>query len=309
MGDMKMGKLFFKERAIVVPGDKLASGMDYLPAGGAYRKEEDILSSVIGLLNINGRVLKVIPMKGRYLQKPGDMVIGKIADMTASAWFVNIGGSNDGLLAVRDVPEYVETGEDLSQYYNYGDHIVAKVVAINKSNFNLSLKNQGGRKLSGGRIIKVDSAKVPRIIGKQGSMIGLIKEKTGCRLIVGQNGLVWLQGMPENEFLAVEAIELIVKKSHFQGLTDIVEEFLNKKAKNLDVKSFNNQDDNQESKEYSREDRRSDSYDRPRPTRGYDRDRPRPTRGYDRDRPRPTRGYDRDRPRGNSRYESRGGRR
>ena len=50
----KMGELFFEERAIVVPGDKLASGMDYLPAGGAYRKNEDVVSSIVGLLNVNG---------------------------------------------------------------------------------------------------------------------------------------------------------------------------------------------------------------------------------------------------------------
>ena len=272
-----MGELFFEERAIVVPGDKLASGMDYLPAGGAYRKNEDVVSSIVGLLNVNGRVLKVIPMKGKYLQKPGDMVIGKIADMTSSAWFVNIGGFNDGLLAVRDVPEYVETGEDLAQYYNYGDHIVAKVVSVNKGQFNLSMKNPGTRKLSGGRIVNVDSAKVPRIIGKQGSMISLVKEKTGCRIIVGQNGIVWLQGMPENELVATEAVQLINEKGHLQGLTELVGDFLDKRMKGIEVKPLKDEQDEQPRRERGYESRGDRGYDSRR-ERGYE---PRRERNYD----------------------------
>jgi exosome complex component RRP4 len=228
-----MGELFFEEKTIVVPGDKLANGMDYLPAGGAFRDGENIFSSVIGVLNNNGRVLKVIPLKSKYTPKPGDMVIAKVAEMTNSIWFVNIGGPNDGIMSVRDVPEYVGQGDDLSQYYNYGEYVVGKVVEATRKNFNITLKAPGTRRLSGGRLIKIDSAKVPRVIGKQGSMISLVKDKTGCRIMVGQNGLVWIQGSPDRELVAVEAVNLINEKGHVSGLTEVVSEFLDDKMKNV----------------------------------------------------------------------------
>jgi len=231
-----MGELFFEERNIVVPGDKLAMGMDYLPASGAFRDGECIRSKVLGILGINGRVLKVIPLKSQYRPRPNDMVIGKITDMTNSVWFAKIDSFRDGVLTVREVPEYIGDGDDLSQYYNFGDYVLAKVLNVNSTNAGLTMKGPGLRKLSGGRIIEVNSAKVPRVIGKAGSMISAIKEKTGCRVIVGQNGLVWIQGEPEHEFVAVEAIKLINEKGHLQGLTELVSEFIDKKMKNVSKK-------------------------------------------------------------------------
>ena len=57
-------------------------------------------------------------------------------------------------------------------------------------------------------------------------MISLIKEKTGCEVTVGQNGLVWIKGTPGGEFLAERAIKMIEQKSHFTGLTEKMEQFL-----------------------------------------------------------------------------------
>ncbi len=230
-----MGKLFVEERQIVVPGDRLASGMDYLPAGGAYRDGEEIRSSVVGILGINGRVLRVIPLNSQYNPRPGDMVIGKITDMTNSLWFASVDSFRDGILTLREVPEYVDDGADLTQFYNFGDYVLAKVSAVGRTNVLLSMKGPGLRKISGGRIIEINSAKVPRVIGKQGSMITLLKEKTGCRIIVGQNGLVWVQGAPEHELVAVDAINFINEKGHLQGLTDLVSDFLDKAMKNVVV--------------------------------------------------------------------------
>ncbi|MBT3865620.1 hypothetical protein HOF78_00780 [Candidatus Woesearchaeota archaeon] len=97
------------------------------------------------------------------------------------------------------------------------------------------MKGPGLRKISGGRIVEINSAKVPRVIGKQGSMISLLKDKTGCRIIVGQNGLVWVQGAPEHELVAIDAINFINEKGHLQGLTDRVSGLLDKAMKNVVV--------------------------------------------------------------------------
>jgi exosome complex component RRP4 len=78
--------------------------------------------------------------------------------------------------------------------------------------------------LLGGIIIKVTPQKIPRIIGKEGSMIKLIKQKTACDIITGQNGVVWLRG--ENKAKAIEAILTIEKESHTIGLTEKIEKLL-----------------------------------------------------------------------------------
>jgi exosome complex component RRP4 len=78
----------------------------------------------------------------------------------------------------------------------------------------------------------INSNKVPRVIGREGSMINLIKKETGCSIIVGQNGLIWLRGKTiEAELFAKEAITFVVEKSFVEGLTEKAQEFLTKRSK------------------------------------------------------------------------------
>lgn len=88
------------------------------------------------------------------------------------------------------------------------------------------MKSRGLGKLEGGRIIKINPHKVPRIIGKEGSMINMIKEHTGVEITVGQNGRVWLKGELDGERKAEEAITIIENESFSEGLTEKVKKFL-----------------------------------------------------------------------------------
>ncbi|MDP4012993.1 MAG: exosome complex RNA-binding protein Rrp4 [Candidatus Nanoarchaeia archaeon] len=226
-----MSNLLIKDRDIVVPGEVLAEGMDYLPSGGAFREGEKIIASQLGLVYLANRVIKLIPLTGKYTPKRGDTIIGRIVEMTFSNWFVDIGCSNDGVLSLREVPEYVEKGADLSTYYGFNEYIVAKIYKVTRGSIDLSMKGPGLRKLGTGKLVKVVSSKVPRIIGKEGSMIKMIKDATDCRITVGQNGIVWIQGEPEDEFLAAETIKLVERKAHTEGLTDEISKFLETKTK------------------------------------------------------------------------------
>lgn len=224
-----MGEIMVKEKEITVPGQVLAKGMDYLPAGGAFREGDTIIASQVGVINIAGRLIKVIPLNARYIPKRGDTVIGKVTDISFNGWYVDIGDGQDALLSLKEATsEFIGKDVDLTQYYDFGNYIVATIVRVTKSKMvDLTTKGPGLRKLTSGKIIKVASAKVPRIIGKQGSMISLVKEATGCRIVVGQNGLVWILGTdPFKEKVATEAILKIDKESHTEGLTDKIKAFL-----------------------------------------------------------------------------------
>jgi len=91
----------------------------------------------------------------------------------------------------------------------------------------LSMRDRKCRKLRAGRLITVVPAKVPRIIGKAGSMVEMIKDTTKTQIVVGQNGLVWVKG--ENQEIAVEAVREIEKKSHLHGLTDHIKALIEKR--------------------------------------------------------------------------------
>jgi len=220
--------ILVKPREIVVPGQVLANGIDYLPNDGTYRDKNDIVSSKLGLVNIDGRVLKVVSLTGSYQPKENDVVIGRIADMGFSGWYVDIGSAHQANLSIRDVVDFIDRGADLARYYDFDDLLVAKIVKITRfKNVDITMKAQGLRKLKGGKIIEITPTKVPRVIGKQGSMISMIKDHSKCNIIVGQNGRVWIQGdNVADEILATKAIMKIEEASHVDGLTNKIKDLL-----------------------------------------------------------------------------------
>lgn len=228
-----MGKLNIESGKIVIPGDLLAEGMDFVPSKNCYRKGDKVYSSKLGILEVNGRVMKVISLSGKYIPQRDDIIVGKIEDIGHSFWLVEFGGPNIGIMPVSEaVREYVDHSADLSRYFDVGDKVLARVNRVSRDNsVQLSTRGPGLRKITGGKIINIISSKVPRLIGKKGSMINMIKEYTDTDILVGQNGWVWIRGKPEGELRAMEAILKINDESHTRGLTDRIESMLKKGGK------------------------------------------------------------------------------
>ncbi len=228
-----MSKLVIQEKQVVIPGDVLAEGMDYLPGKGAFREGDNIISSRLGLMNASGRILNIIPLSGRYVPRRDDTVIGYIKDMSYSSWFVDVGYAYEASLSMKDATaDFIERGSSLSDYFAIGEIILTKISNVTKEgNIDLTMKAPGLRKMQGGKIIEITPSKIPRVVGKQGSMISLIKDKTGCNIFAGQNGRIWIRGSStEAEKLATEAIQLINDKAHTSGLTERVGAFLEQHA-------------------------------------------------------------------------------
>jgi exosome complex component RRP4 len=58
-------------------------------------------------------------------------------------------------------------------------------------------------------------------------MISIIKEQTGCQIILGLNGVVLVTGKTiEDEQLALMAINKVESESHTSGLTDRITQML-----------------------------------------------------------------------------------
>ncbi|MBI2151740.1 RNA-binding protein [Candidatus Woesearchaeota archaeon] len=209
-----MSQLLVNERDVVIPGEALAEGLDYLPGENAYRENDKIYSKVLGLANVAGRVLKITPLSGPYVIKVDDKIIGKVIDITMSGWRIDTNTAYSAILNVKDASSrYIRKEEDLSKIIAIGDYVVVKVVNVTSQNLiDVSMREPGLYKITGGRIVNINSQKVPRVIGKQGSMVTLIKDKTGCEITVGQNGLVWIKGTPEGEFKAEQAVKLVEEK-------------------------------------------------------------------------------------------------
>lgn len=225
-----------EERKIVTPGEVIETGSDFLPGEGTRRDGKDIVSIKFGLLDKSDKLIKVIPLSGAYFPRIGNIVIGQVYDLNFAGWFVDISAPYTSFLPVMEYGRYVNK-EDLSETFNFGEIIVAKIKSVKPRGIDLTMRDHGLRKLEGGMLIKVNPTRVPRIIGKAGSMVNLIKQETGTNIVVGQNGIIWIKADDvEQEILAKKAIELITEKPFITGLTEEVKAFLEKNKGNLKIK-------------------------------------------------------------------------
>ncbi|MFP4546278.1 MAG: exosome complex RNA-binding protein Rrp4 [Methanomassiliicoccales archaeon] len=212
-------------REIVVPGELVDSGK-LKPGNGTYMVDGKIYASKLGVKSTRSNYVNVIALGGRYIPQSGDTVIGKIIDLGPSNWLVDINSPYPAPLHVNEVPWRVEFG-DTARYLNVGDVLLAKILMVDETKrVQVTMKEPGLRKLQGGQIIDISHSKVPRVIGKGGSMIQMIKSYTNCRIFVGQNGRIWLEGEVEDIMHAIRAIKMIEEEAQTLRLTERVKEYL-----------------------------------------------------------------------------------
>jgi exosome complex component RRP4 len=219
------------DRKVVIPGEVVSKGEDFLPGEGTEKRGEEIVAIRYGLAEETNKLVKVIPLSGVYQPRRGNVVIGKVENVTFNGWVIDINTAGGAFLSLMEVPRYVNK-DDLEEVMMIGDMVVAKIGSINKRGIDLTIKLKGLGRLDRGIIISINPNKVPRVIGKEGSMISLIKDETKCRITVGQNGLIWINGdKVDDELFAKKAIFHVAENSFMSGLTEEMKEWFEKEKK------------------------------------------------------------------------------
>ena len=229
--------VFYEKKQLVVPGDLLAEG-DYISGDSTYKKNGKIYANRLGLVDYNGKRVHVVALKAFYIPAPEDLVIGKIVETTPGGWVIDIKAPHLARLRASDVVErsFKPETTDLPSIFDVGDLIIAKVIDYDRTRDPiLTVREPGLGKIMRGQLIEVTPTKIPRVIGRQGSMVGMIKKETGCQLTIGQNGWILISGRsPEDERLAIMALRKIEAESHTSGLTDRVTEMIKKERKSVE---------------------------------------------------------------------------
>jgi len=225
-------KILVKDGQILCPGDVMASGDDLKEFEGSYINGKELCASIVSKASIKEGNIRLIALKGAYLPYEGDYVIGKIIDVNAPNWyFVDINCPYEAGLNIREASnQYLDTERyGMTHYFNYGEVIFSKIQNVSDTmRIDLTMKENGLMKLNGGILASINPSKFARLLGKDDSMINMIQEKTGTKIMVGMNGLAWISGKAADIKRAKEAIELIDSEGHIEGLTKRIEDMLKK---------------------------------------------------------------------------------
>jgi exosome complex component RRP4 len=197
-------------KRIVTPGELITDQRKKL-GDNIYIKENKIYSSVLGILNESDDYISVVALNGPYLPRVGDGVIGIVKNVTQVGYVIDIKTNQDCFF-----PKSLLTKE-----LTKGQMLFARVKSTNDS---VDLENINI--LPKGNLISVSSVKIPRIIGKNESMLNVLKNNTESNILVGKNGWIWY--VSKKPVLLENAINLITTNSQKSNLTNTVEEYLKK---------------------------------------------------------------------------------
>ncbi len=193
------------EKKIIIPGEQVSDTVKR--SEGCYVENGKTYAAVISLMQAD----KVVPLKGKYLPISGDYVVGIVTEERFSGFTLDLNSPYEGQLFSRDAREGTRVGDVLFVKIEFADEVNNAVLS-------------DPRRLYGGEILEIEATKVPRVIGKDLSMISMIRDYTGTDIFVGKNGRLYLKG--RNTIGAIEAILKICKEAHTSGLTDRVKNFL-----------------------------------------------------------------------------------
>src|SRR3989344_2714286 len=95
------------DRKIVIPGEVIFSGEDYLPGKGTEKKGNEIVANVFGLAEEENNLVKVIPLAGKYEPRRGNVIIGRVEMLTHNGWVIDFGNSENAFLPLSETPRFV----------------------------------------------------------------------------------------------------------------------------------------------------------------------------------------------------------
>jgi exosome complex component RRP4 len=222
-------KKFESKKRYVLPGDFITTAPLRLQ-DNVVLDGKRVISTAIGLSDISDDSVRVIPLTGVYMPKTDDLVIGTITSIFGNSWFADINSCYQGMLLGQDVfgrGSYPTTSE-MKERLDKGDIIYARIANSDRQReplISIADKNLG--KIDSGELTKISPTKIPRLIGKRGSMIQTIEESTNATITVGQNGLVVVSCNETNGLLkALTAIRMVDEQAHIVDLTNKVKKML-----------------------------------------------------------------------------------
>jgi len=198
---------------ILIPGDNIRK-----KDSNSYEIDNNYYSKYILLVKED----KTTRLFGYYMPEVNDIIIGKVIDVLSNGWIIDINSPYLGKLSLKEI------GVDPNDLYTYGDYILCQIVRMTKNKL-IDLEIKKKEKLNDGLILKVDPARIPRLIGKNSSMLNLIKEYLKIDIIIGKNGRIYLNGSINDVYKAIDIIRFIINNSYKSGLTEKVKEILENK--------------------------------------------------------------------------------
>lgn len=214
-GDKEMsGAKEGAELRLVTPGEAIGASSGVRAGTGTLIMGDNIIATKVGWVKENNGVKSVDPISSAYMPRSGDLVIGIVESVRNNLWFADVNGPFNGLLPMSLAPWKVEFGA-ARQHMDIGDIMLARVQEVDEAhNIVLTMKGVGLRRLKEGVMSEISMNHISRLRGDNDSTLRELKEISDCRIIVAENGRVWIDGDSEGISFMRSVLELVRDDGH-----------------------------------------------------------------------------------------------
>ncbi|ORY02892.1 hypothetical protein K493DRAFT_297688 [Basidiobolus meristosporus CBS 931.73] len=194
---------------IVTPGECITSDTAFMRGHGTYLDEERVLSSLAGVVERVNKLISVKPLRSRYTGEIGDVVVGRIIDVSnrgivgQKRWKVDTNSRQDSVLLLSSInlPGGVQRRKSESDelqmrmFFAEGDLVVAEAQAFfGDGAMSLHTRSLKYGKLRNGSFVVVS----PSLVQRSRSHFHTLP--FGVDVILGLNGYIWVsKSVPQSE--------------------------------------------------------------------------------------------------------------
>ena len=217
------------ELRLVTPGEAIGASSGGRVGSGAIIQGKEIIATKLGWVKQKNGVTSVDPINSTYMPRSGDLVIGVIESVRNNLWFAEVNGPFNGLLPMSLAPWKVEFGA-AREHMDIGDIMLARVQEVDEAhNIVLTMKGVGLRKLKEGIMSQISVNNIQTLRGENNSTVNMLKDASNCRIIVAENGRVWIDGDDDGVELVRSVIEMIQDSGHKATTENQIQEFIEKR--------------------------------------------------------------------------------
>lgn len=184
----------------VLPGEEITREPGYLRGHGTVLGDSGrLIATVAGVVERVNSLVSVRALAARYAGEVGDVVVGRIVDVQAKRWRVDVCGRQDAVLLLSSVnlvggAQRRRTAEDqlhMRDFFAEDDLVSAEVHSVfADGSLSLHARSLEYGRLENGTFVAVPPALMRRLKAH------FVSLAVGVDTILGLNGVIWLTETP-----------------------------------------------------------------------------------------------------------------
>ncbi|KAI6784451.1 uncharacterized protein J7T54_006496 [Emericellopsis cladophorae] len=201
---------------ILTPGTVITDNAQWMRGHGTYIPAEttNITSSLAGTLTKTNKLLSVRPLRARYTPEIGDLVVGRIVEVQAKRWRVDVAASQLAILQISAINlpggilrKRTETDElQIRSFFSEGDLVVAEVQQLHQDGAaSLHTRSLKYGKLRNGVFVAVSGTGGGGGVVRSKRQLWTLETANAGGMVdvlLGVNGYIWISKHIEVDFAA-----------------------------------------------------------------------------------------------------------